>query len=42
MRKAAVYISFGGCPPISMTNFRRASAKRFVDILALVQIVKAS
>ncbi len=30
--KAGVYASFAGCPPISMTNFPRIFAKKFVGI----------
>lgn len=40
--KSDACASSAGCPPISMTNFPRAFAEKFVDIWALAQIVKPS
>jgi hypothetical protein len=42
MGKSGACVSFASCPPISMTNFLRAFAKKFGDISALVRIAKRS
>jgi hypothetical protein len=42
MAQAGACASFAGYPLISMTSFPRVFAKKFVDIWALVQIVKPS
>jgi len=42
LRKADACASFASCPPISMTNFPRIFAKKFVNIWVPVLIVKPS
>lgn len=42
VEKSGACVSFASCPPISTTNFPRAFAEKFVDISALVRIVKRS